>query len=123
MTDRLLSGNAQLDRVLGGGLPANAISLIMGLPGSGKTIVAQQYVFRNGTPERPAVYFSTVSEPLEKILRFGQTLSFFDPKAIGTSIFYENLGDILSREGPLGVGRGLRRGRRVRPPLSGLVSR
>ncbi len=65
MSDRLLSGHEPLDRVLGGGLPANAISLIMGRPGSGKTILAQQYVFRNGRPERPAVYFSTVSEPLE----------------------------------------------------------
>src|SRR5215813_11998975 len=65
--DRLLSGHAPLDEILGGGLPADAISLVMGRPGSGKTILAQQYAFRNGRPERPAVYFSTVSEPLEKI--------------------------------------------------------
>ena len=50
MTDRMLSGHEPLDAVLGGGLPANAISLIMGLPGTGKTIIAQQYVFRNGQP-------------------------------------------------------------------------
>ena len=56
--------------------PRNAISLIMGRPGTGKTILAQQYAFRNGRPERPAVYFSTVSEPLEKIVRFGQSLDF-----------------------------------------------
>ena len=29
-------------------------------------------------PDRPALYFSTVSEPLEKIVRFGQSLDFFD---------------------------------------------
>jgi circadian clock protein KaiC len=102
-TDRLVSGNGPLDRVLGGGLPANAISMVIGLPGSGKTIIAQQYVFRNGTPERPAVYFSTVSEPLEKLLRFGQTLDFFDADAIGTSVFYEDLGDTLNREGLPGL--------------------
>ena len=102
-SERLPSGNQPLDRVLGGGLPANAISMIVGLPGSGKTIVAQQYVFRNGTPERPAVYFSTVSEPLEKLLRFGQTLDFFDPDVIGSSVFYEDLGDTLNRDGLSGL--------------------
>ena len=72
--ERLRSGHPPLDEVLGGGLPANGISIVMGLPGTGKTIIAQQYTFRNAAPDRPAVYFSTLSEPLEKIVRFGQTL-------------------------------------------------
>jgi len=105
VTERLLSGHEPLDALLGGGLPANAISLIMGLPGTGKTIVAQQYVFRNGRPDSPAVYFSTVSEPLEKIVRFAQSLDFFDQSAIGTSVFYEDLGAALSSEGLAGAGR------------------
>lgn len=103
MSDRLLSGHEPLDTVLGGGLPGNAISLIMGLPGTGKTIIAQQYVFRNSSPERPAVYFSTVSEPLEKIVRFGQSLDFFDRTAIGSSVFYEDLGAAVSTHGVDGV--------------------
>jgi circadian clock protein KaiC len=101
----MLSGHHALDAVLGGGLPANAISLLMGLPGTGKTIIAQQYVFRNGRPDRPAVYFSTVSEPLEKIVRFAQSLEFFDQAAIGTSVLYEDLGATLGREGLAGAGR------------------
>ncbi len=105
MGDRLLSGHEPLDSVLGGGLPANAISLIMGLPGTGKTIIAQQYLFRNARPERPAVYFSTVSEPLEKIVRFGQSLDFFDRAAIGRSVFYEDLGATVSSDGLAGVHR------------------
>lgn len=72
MTDRISSGTPQLDLVLGGGLPRSGISLIIGMPGSGKTIFAQQYVFANARPDRPAVYLSTVSEPLEKILRYGR---------------------------------------------------
>jgi circadian clock protein KaiC len=103
MNDRLLSGHAPLDEVLGGGLPAHAISLVMGAPGSGKTILAQQYAFRNGRPESPTVYFSTVSEPLEKIVRFGQSLDFFDAAAIGDSVFYEDLGATVSRDGLKGV--------------------
>jgi circadian clock protein KaiC len=103
VSQRLRSGHEPLDTVLGGGLPANAISLIMGRPGSGKTILAQQYVFQNATPERPALYFGTVSEPLEKIIRFGQGLEFFDRGAIGSSVFYEDLGATVSQHGLTGV--------------------
>jgi circadian clock protein KaiC len=104
MTDsRLTSGHAALDDVLGGGLPGQGISLIMGLPGTGKTIIAQQYAFHNADPERPVVYLSTVSEPLEKIVRFGQILDFFDVSAVGKSVFYEDMGQTVSSEGLAGV--------------------
>jgi circadian clock protein KaiC len=104
MTDgRMRSGHQPLDEVLGGGLPANGISIIMGLPGTGKTIIAQQYAFHNARPDRCAVYFSTLSEPLEKIVRFGQSLGFFDASAVGTSVFYEDLGLAAGRKGLAGV--------------------
>ena len=119
MDDRLLSGHAPLDEILDGGLPANAISLITGRPGSGKTILAQQYAFQNGRPGRPAIYFSTVSEPLEKIVRFGQSLTFFDTAAIGTSVFYEDLGTIVQQHGLSGVAEQL--GRMVRERRPGLI--
>jgi circadian clock protein KaiC len=105
MSDRLLSGHGPLDEILGGGLPTNAISLIAGLPGTGKTIIAQQYVFWNARPERPAVYFSTVSEPLEKIVRFGQSLDFFDRAAVGRSVFFEDLGGAVGADGLAGVAK------------------
>jgi circadian clock protein KaiC len=101
VTDRISSGSDRLDAVLCGGLLSNSINVVMGLPGSGKTIVAQQYLFQNASEERPAVYLSTVSEPLEKILRYGQTLSFFDADAIGTRVFYEDLGTSLSHQDAL----------------------
>ncbi|HEX6526084.1 MAG TPA: ATPase domain-containing protein [Streptosporangiaceae bacterium] len=101
---RLRSGHQPLDEVLDGGLPGNGITVIMGLPGTGKTILAQQYTFHNAHPDRPALYFSTLSEPLEKIVRFGQALDFFDAAAIGTSVFYEDLGQGASQDGLTGVG-------------------
>lgn len=97
--DRLPSGDERLDRILGGGLPGNAIHLIAGPPGSGKTILAEQYAFTNATVEHPAVYLSTVSEPLDKLVRFGQTLEFFDVAAIGARVFYEDLGAELEQGG------------------------
>ena len=44
MSDRLSSGNVRLDYILNGGLLQNAINLIVGVPGSGKTILSQQTV-------------------------------------------------------------------------------
>ena len=70
------------------------------MPGSGKTILSQQYVFSNATVERPALFLSTVTEPLDKIIRYGQSLDFFDPAAIrDRRVIYEDLGAHLTRDG------------------------
>ena len=101
MDERLTSGDEGLDEILGGGLPMNGINLIIGLPGSGKTILSEQFVFAGATEERPAIYLTTVSEPFEKILRYGQTLSFFDRDVVGRAVYYEDLGDTVGGEGGL----------------------
>jgi circadian clock protein KaiC len=93
---RLTSGDAGLDLILDGGLPVNGTHLITGLPGSGKTLMCQQFSFAGATSERPAIYLSTVSEPFEKMVRYAQTLSFFEREAIGRSVFYEDLGATLT---------------------------
>jgi circadian clock protein KaiC len=97
--DRLSSGNQRLDEVFDGGLRANGIILVTGLPGAGKTILAQQFLFANATSQRPGIYLSTVSEPMEKILRYGETLDFFDQEAVGASVFYQDFGDVLADAG------------------------
>jgi circadian clock protein KaiC len=98
MDGRATSGDEGLDAILGGGLPLNGINVVMGLPGSGKTLLCQQFIFAGATEQRPAVYLSTVSEPFEKIVRYAQTLSFFDHRAIGRSIYYEDLGRVVAGE-------------------------
>ncbi len=103
MTERITSGSEALDLVLGGGLPRDAIVLVVGAPGSGKTLLAQQAVFANATSDRPALYLTTGSEPLEKVLRYGETLSFFDVHAVGRSVVYEDLGITLRDSGLRGV--------------------
>jgi len=103
MITRLSSGSERIDQVLGGGLVANGINLVIGRPGSGKTILCEQYVFHNATVERPALYLSTVSESLDKMLRYGESLEYFDIRAIGTRVIYEDLGRCLNDEGLAGV--------------------
>jgi len=88
---------------LRGGFVADAITLVAGEPGTGKTILAEQCLFQNASLERPGIYFSTVSEPFDKLLRYGQALDFFDAKQIGHSVFYDDLGDPLNRDGLAGL--------------------
>lgn len=100
MTDRIRTGSSRLDEILGGGLLKNGLNLITGVPGSGKTILCQQTVFQNASRERPAVYLSTLSEPLDKILRYGESLSFFDAAAVHDGrIVYEDVGSHLGQDG------------------------
>jgi circadian clock protein KaiC len=54
-------------------------------------MLALQYLFANATPERPGLYLATVSEPFEKVVRYGQSLTFFDPRSVGRSVFFEDL--------------------------------
>jgi circadian clock protein KaiC len=99
LIERLPTGNARLDAILGGGLVLNSITLLVGPPGSGKTLVAEQCVFANASVDRPGLYLSTVSEPLDKLLRYGQSLGFFDTAKVGTSVHYDELGSVLNENG------------------------
>ena len=100
MNERLSSGSQRLDEVLNGGLLKNAINLIVGVPGSGKTILSQQFAFHNATKEHPALYLSTLSEPLDKILRYGQGFTFFDQAALRDGrVIYEDIGPVLGEQG------------------------
>lgn len=100
--ERLSTGIAQLDTILGGGLPRQSVNIVMGLPGSGKTILAQQLAFANGTAERPALYLTTVSEPLAKVVTYLQELEFADVARLGSDVRYESLAATL-RERPEGL--------------------
>ncbi len=93
--DRISSGNGALDSILGGGFPVNSINIVMGLPGTGKTILAEKVVFCNASPERPALYIGTVSEPVDKMLRYLQEFDYFDAEMIGDAIIYEDMSEVL----------------------------
>jgi circadian clock protein KaiC len=99
MTTKISTGSKGLDEVLLGGVPRNTITVLMGQPGSGKTILAEQIAFHNANPESPALYLTTLAEPLEKFIVHGEHYGFFDTSKVGVSVFYEDLGYIIRDAG------------------------
>jgi circadian clock protein KaiC len=97
---RIKTGNPQADEILGGGFPCNSINILMGQPGTGKTIFAEQLLFHNAKGERPLLYVTTLSEPMNKVVSYVQRFDFFDPGQLGGVIQYEDLGPALSEHGP-----------------------
>ena len=97
--ERLKTGNAHLDEILHGGFLNNTINVVMGAPGTGKTILAEQLAFWNATAEEPALYLTTLSEPLDKFIQHGQTYNFFDSAKVGETVFYEDLGTLVRERG------------------------
>ena len=95
---RLPTGTAGLDLVLGGGLPAGSLVIVAGPPGSGKTILAQQICFANATSERHALYYTTWSEPHDKLIRHLEPFSFFDADALGERIEFLHLSELMTSD-------------------------
>jgi circadian clock protein KaiC len=96
--NRLSTGAPGLDVVLGGGLPAGSLVIVAGPPGSGKTILAQQICFANATSDRRALYFTTWSEPHDKLIRHLESFAFFDADALGERIDFLHLADLMTSE-------------------------
>ncbi|HMA36734.1 MAG TPA: ATPase domain-containing protein [Chloroflexia bacterium] len=92
----LPTGVEGLDTILGGGIPQGSLLMVVGAPGTGKTILLQQLCFawgrRHRAPPAPAadprgralgagkaIYFSTLSEPHDKLIEHISQFDFFDP--------------------------------------------
>lgn len=97
--DRITSGIESLDYVLHGGIPAASSVLIVGNPGTGKTILVNQIVFNNASADNKVLYFATMSEPQVKIMKFQQEFSYFDINKFQQSVIYCDLGSVLSKDG------------------------
>jgi circadian clock protein KaiC len=98
--DRVSTGNTEADRILGGGFVANSINIVMGEPGTGKTLFAEQLLFRNADGDRPVMFLTTLSEPLSKVVTYLQQFEFYDESKMGTAVVYDEIGRILAEQGP-----------------------
>lgn len=72
---RVATGIQGLDFVLGGGIPRSRLSLLAGAAGSGKTVVALQFLAAGVRSGIDSAVFVTFEEPPEQIR---QTMRAFD---------------------------------------------
>jgi circadian clock protein KaiC len=82
----LSTGVAELDRILGGGIPARQILLVAGHPGSGKTILAGQIAFASAARGDPVVLATAASEPHSKLIESLHGFGFFQRELLGREI-------------------------------------
>jgi circadian clock protein KaiC len=97
--ERLTTGSAAFDRILGGGIPARSINIIAGQPGAGKTLFSLQMLFALARLGKKCLYLTTLAEPSLKLLQYMQQLSFFDESLLESSIVFADLGSAIRRKG------------------------
>jgi circadian clock protein KaiC len=116
--ERLHTGVPNLDDLLRGGLPQGGMVVIAGPPGAGKTILSQQICFHRAATGGKTLYFSTLSEPTAKTLRFLRGFDFFDPSKLDELVHFVDLGIIIRSKGlEEAVALLMKEVRRVEPAL------
>jgi len=93
--ERLSTGSGAFDRILDGGLPIRSLTVVAGEPGAGKTLFALQMLFHLAKQGRKGLYFTTLSEPSLKLIKYMQQFSFFDEEAIGRQVTFVDLGAVV----------------------------
>ena len=99
LLQRVTSGDAAFDRLLGGGFPLRSVNVIAGEPGAGKTLFALQMLFHAARQGKKSLYLTTLSEPSLKLVGYMQQFSFFDERFIGRELVFADLGSVLRAKG------------------------
>jgi circadian clock protein KaiC len=90
----LETGVPNLDRILGGGILRRSVAMIIGAPGTGKTILAQQIAFHAAARGAPALYLTGYSETHDKLVAHNRGLGFFAQDLIGREVQFGSLPDL-----------------------------
>lgn len=102
--DRVESGIPRLDYILKGGFLRGGTYNILGPPGSGKTILGNQFCFNHvARTGGRCVYMSLLVESYAKMLRHLASLEFFRDDVIPERINYVSGYAALKAEGPAGL--------------------
>lgn len=96
---RVETGIPGLDRILGGGLLKGGIYLIMGTPGTGKTILANQFGFNHVGRGGRALYVSLLSESHSRLFGHLKSMRFFQEERISQSFNFVSAYHVLEKEG------------------------
>ncbi len=99
LAQRLRTGIAGLDRILGGGLLVSGVYIVQGPPGGGKTILANQICFHHASLGGHAVYVTLLAESHSRMFSHMQEMAFFDAGAIPDRVYYLGGFSVLQAKG------------------------
>jgi circadian clock protein KaiC len=92
---RIPTGIPGLDEMIEGGFPFPSVILATGTAGTGKTTFALRFLCEGAKRGEQGLFFTTLSEPTQWMLRFSSQFEFMRPEYFDNEIVYEDLGDHL----------------------------
>lgn len=96
---RIASGIRGVDNILGGGFTTGSIQLLLGRPGAGKTIFANQFAFHLASAGHKATYVTLLAESHARMLSHLAGFSFFNPEFVSRQILYMSGYGVLEQSG------------------------
>jgi circadian clock protein KaiC len=100
---RIPSGVPGLDEITGGGLLQAGAYILQGVPGAGKTILANQIVYRHAAAGGHVVYVTMLAESHARLLQHMEAFSFFRADALPRQVYYVSAFNALRSDGLRGV--------------------
>lgn len=88
-----------LDALLGGGITSDALALVIGAPGAGKTVLSSQIIFSAVRQGLRALILTSYSEGNVKYLNHVRSFAFFDEVYVGDAITLLSMQSLLASEG------------------------
>ncbi len=92
---RLPSGIPGLDAIIEGGFPFPCTVLLAGPAGCGKTTACLHFLMEGARRNEQGLFFTTLSEPTQWMLRFASRYRFMDKSHFGKLIKYVELGPLI----------------------------
>ncbi len=96
---RISTGVKGLDEMVEGGFPFPSVALVAGGAGTGKTTFAMSFLTQGARKGEQGLFFTTLSEPTQWMLRYASQFDFIDKDYFGNEIKYEDIGLLLQKEG------------------------
>jgi len=92
---RIKSGVPGLDNMIEGGYPFPSTILVAGSAGTGKTTFCLQFLCEGAKNGEQCLFFTTLSEPTQWMLRFLSRFKFINKDFFGKEIKYVELGPMI----------------------------
>ncbi|MBS3817262.1 MAG: KaiA-binding protein [Candidatus Thermoplasmatota archaeon] len=95
---RISTGVKGLDEMVSGGFPFPSVALVAGGAGTGKTTFSMSFLTEGARNGEQGLFFTTLSEPTQWMLRYSSQFDFIDKDYFGNEIKYQDIGLILQKQ-------------------------